>query len=151
MLKKLLLLLSLCFFCVLPAGICSAEATYPITESALTRLDQIFDQLAINNNQLLTELQMSNQDLETAQRQLEEYQTKLMQSQKELEELKAQLLTLKAESTQAKTSLQAVQTSLQKANESLNKYEKEVQSRETKLKIERDIGWVVAAIAIFHK
>ena len=133
-----------CLLLALFAGTCSAETTYQVTETELTRLDQIFDRLQTNNNQLLTDLQESKTDLTTVQLQLEEYQTELVTLQNQLQQLKT-------ESTQAKQSLLTAQASLVKANISLQVYEQEVKSETRKLKAERDIGYLAAIFFAIRK
>ena len=144
MIKKFISFLVCCLLLVSVPGICLAEATYTIAEPELARLEQIFNQLQINNSQLLDELQASKTDLTAACQKLEEYQ-------RELATLQVQLKQLKEESTTAKNDLEAAQNLLVKANQSLQKYEREVKAEGNKLKMERDIGYLLAVVLAFRK
>ena len=139
--KKLFTFVLLFCLSVLPAaGYCS-DAVYPITETELTRLDQIFNQLSSNNQQLLQQLAASKLDLETSRQQLLTYQ-------KELEALQTQLTQLRNELGTAKTQLEAAQNSLQRANESFEQYNKEVQLQIKSLKWQRN-ALAIATLAAF--
>mgnify|MGYP003593233634 CR=1 FL=1 len=126
------------FVCLLllPVGICSA-ADYRITESDLTRLEQIFNQLSSNNQALLSDLAASKQDLTTAHQRLATYQ-------QELQLLQNQLLALKEESTKARSELSQANVLLKMANESLDKYEAEVRSEIRSLTWQRN-GLILVA------
>lgn len=119
--RLLLLLFFACCVLVSFSGSASAQAEYRITETELTRLEQIFSQLSSNNQALLIDLETSRQDLTTAQQKLASYQ-------QELVTLQNQLLALKAESAKARSELEQANSSLAKASASLVKYELEVRS-----------------------
>lgn len=139
--KKLFCGLLVCLLCVSWVGSCAA-ASYTITEAELTRLETIFAQLKINNQQLLDELNTSNQDLTTQRAKLEEYQ-------KELAALQNQLIALRSESTLAKQDLLKAQDSLTKANQSLQEYEREVKGQISSLTWQRNLLSIVAiALAV---
>lgn len=135
--RTLFLSLLLCCVLVSFSGSASAQAEYRITETELTRLEQIFNQLESNNQALLTDLEISQQDLTTARQRLVSYQ-------QELELLQKQLLTLKAESAKARSELEQANNLLGKASASLVKYEAEVRSEIKSLKWQRN-GLIVLA------
>jgi septal ring factor EnvC (AmiA/AmiB activator) len=120
-------LLLLCLLLVPSIGM-AAE----ITDQELTRLEQIFQQLEINNNRLLADLTQSKTDLTQARLNLAEYQ-------KDLATLQAQLLTLKRESQEAKSNLLTAQSYLENANQSLKQYEREMKAERNRLKFERNL------------
>lgn len=117
--KSLSLLLCLALLVALPGYGLAAE--YTITEQELTELDQIFDQLQNNNNQLSTDLATSKVDLQKVQ---------------------SQLLLLKDESTKAKQELLIAQSLLNAANQSLEKSEREERAKQRTLKWQRDLWFV---------
>lgn len=119
--KALVSLLFLSVLLVLFSGSASAQVEYRITETELTRLEQIFSQLERNNQQILTDLELSQQDLTTARQKLASYQ-------QELVTLQNQLLALKAESAKARIELEQANNLLNRAGASLVKYEAEVRS-----------------------
>ena len=110
-LKKLHTLFLLCFFCLLvfQPGICSAEKTYQITETQLTQLEQIFNQLETNS----------------------------IQSQTELTTLKAQVSLLNNQLAGLKLSTVQAQNSLQEANKSLEMLEQEIKQERREAQIEK--------------
>ena len=138
--RSLLLLLFAC--CVLASfsGMASAQAEYRVTETELTRLEQIFSQLSSNNRLLLNDLETSRQDLTTARQKLQTYQ-------QELELLQAQLLMLKTESAQAQNELKQANTSLRRANESCKQLKSEVQL----LKMQRNISVLAAVLIVLRQ
>lgn len=140
--KWLLSLLLCCFVLVLPIG--SVSAAYQITEPELTRLEQIFSQLSVNNQELLTDLEQSKQDLTTARQKLVSYQ-------QELNQLQVQLTALQLELQLVRTDLQTANSSLKKANESLTKYEREVKNEIHALKMQRTILGATIAYLIIKK
>ena len=135
--KALVSLLFLSVLLVLFSGSASARAEYRITETELTRLEQIFSQLSSNNQALLIDLETSRQDLTTARQKLASYQ-------QELATLQKQLLALKAESAKARNELEQANNLLMKASESCRQLEKEEQS----LKMQRNISVLAAFLFI---
>lgn len=108
--KRLILFLSLfCCLLVFQHGICSAEKTYQITETQLTQLEQIFNQLETNS----------------------------IQSQAELTTLKEQVKTLNSQLAELKQSTVQAQNSLSEANKSLAKYEAEIKQERQQGKIDK--------------
>ena len=108
--KQLILFLSL-FFCLLvfqPTN-CSAEKTYQITETQLTQLEMIFNQLETNS----------------------------IQSQAELITLRQQLQISKSQLAELRQQTQIAQNSLQNANKSLAKYEAEIKAERQRAKIDK--------------
>lgn len=120
-------LLLLCLL-LLPSTGMAAE----ITDQELTRLEQIFQQLGINNNRLLADLTESKTDLTQARLKLAEYQA-------DLQTLQTQLTLLRKESQEAKANLLTAQSYLEKANISLKQYEKEMSRERNRLKFERNL------------
>jgi septal ring factor EnvC (AmiA/AmiB activator) len=142
LIKKLFLLLLACWFWAVP---CTLQAAYyQMTEAELTRLEQIFQQLKINNNQLLTDLTKSRQNLTETQEALEKYQ-------KDLTALEMDLLKLKTELIQARTDLETAKTSLEKANQSLEQDASEVKSKIRSLKFQRNAGYAAALLVLIKK
>ena len=117
------LLLLLFAYCVLVSfsGSVSAQHIYQVTESELTQLEQIFNQLSGNNQTLLTDFEESSQDLTTDRQKLVSYQ-------QELATLQKQLLMLKSESTKVRSELEQANSLLIRAGESWRKYEREARS-----------------------
>ena len=138
--KFLLSLVLVCLFSVLFSATAWAQSEYLITETELTRLEQIFSQLSVNNQALLTDLAASKQDLKAAQQKLATYQ-------QELQLLQSQLLALRDESVKAQRELKEANNSLKKANESLDKYEAEVRSEIRSLTWQRN-GLVLVALVL---
>ena len=142
--RTLFLLLVLCCVLVSFSGSVSAQSEYLITETELTRLEQIFSQLSVNNQELLTDLEQSKQDLTTARQKLVSYQ-------QELNQLQVQLTALQLELQLVRTDLQTANSSLKKANESLTKYEREVKNEIHALKMQRTILGATIAYLIIKK
>ncbi len=107
------LLLLLCL--LLPSSIGMAAE---ITDQELTRLEQIFQQLEINNN---------------------EQQQKLERASNLLTQSETQILLLNEKLRTAELSINQAQNSLQKANESLQAYEREMRKERSRLKFERNL------------
>ena len=108
--KQLILFLSLFFvLLVFQPTTCSAEKTYQITETQLTQLEQIFNQLETNS----------------------------IQSQTELTTLKAQVKLLNNQLTELKKSTVQAQNSLQNANRSLEMLDKEIKAERRQAKIDK--------------
>lgn len=91
-LTKSIFILLFCCLLFLPVGICSANS-YLVTEDEFNSLNQIFEQLEQNNNQLSTELTASKKDLQTALTELKELKTQLAMLQKESQLAKSELET----------------------------------------------------------
>lgn len=127
--KKLFCVLLSLWLLVVSSGI-SAAQTMEIQDNEVMRLEQIFNQLATNNEQQQNELEQSKQDLLESKR------------------LTADLLTATKE---AKISMVAAQASLEKANLSLNQYEKETKREITKLKMERNLSILLAVFAFVKR
>lgn len=124
------LFLAFCFL-VSFSGTCSAQ--YQITEAELTRLEQIFNQLEANNNQLLIDLEQSKQDLTLSRERLEQYQM-------DLALLQSQLLELRKESAKARTELEVAQSLFEKVNLSC----KQLEAEKSRLKWQRNLGYLLA-------
>lgn len=138
--KKLFCMLLVFLLSVSWGGSCFAA--YTMTEAELTRLEEIFAELKINNRALQAGLAASKLDLITAQ-------TKLAESEQQLETLQTQLTQLREESSKAKAESIEAQTLLTKANQSLDRYEREVKQKINKLTWQRNvlvIGILAAAV-----
>ena len=142
MVKKLLSLV-VCFVLLFSVygGTCSAqqEMTYQITQEELTRLDEIFNQLSINNQKLLNDLEMSKKDSEEVRLQLVQYQRDLIVVQNDL-------LKWKEDCRIAKTELQIANDSLEKVSQSLKRFEKD----HKRIKLQRDL-LAVGLVAVLVK
>lgn len=132
--EKYILALALLVFCALPS-ICSAEATYRVTETQLSELENQLNALQQNSVKLLELLNESEADLTVAQNQLKE-------SANEIEKLQMQLTALKAESELAKQSLETANQELQQALESVQVLE----SRRKRTERQRDFWEVLAGV-----
>lgn len=137
--KTRLISLLLCWLLLLPTT-CGA-ASYQATTQDLTRLDQIFNELRTNNAILMQDSTKSALDLIEASKQLK-------QSQRELQELKELLMRLQAESIAAKAELKQASDSLARANSELNQFASEQKTAQARLKTERTLWQVVAAVAV---
>ena len=142
MVKKLLLV-SFCFVLLFSVygGTCLAQegTTYQITSEELTRLDEIFNQLSINNQKLLNDLEMSKKDSEEVRLQLVQYQRDLIVVQNDL-------LKWKEDCRIAKTELQIANDSLEKVSQSLKRFEKD----HKRIKLQRDL-LAVGLVAVLVK
>lgn len=143
MVKKLLLV-SFCFVLLFSVygGTCLAQegtTTYQITSEELTRLDEIFNQLSINNQKLLNDLELSKKDSEEVRLQLVQYQRDLIVVQNDL-------LKWKEDCRIAKTELQIANDSLEKVSQSLKQLEKD----HKRIKLQRDL-LAVGLVAVLVK
>lgn len=129
-----------CLLLGLVPGICSAEVTYQITETELTRLEQNSAMLRTKVQKLEKDLIISQQDLTMTQEQLETYRQDLVKYQKESDNLRIQLLQQKNVSDETKKNLAALNQSLMKTTEYINQYEQESKAEIRKLTVERDIA-----------
>ena len=116
-------------------ALCSAEQLYQITETELERLDRNFSELRNINDRQRTESA-------TLRKQLEVSQTQLTEAGKQSQMLKAQLGALKL-------TLEGQEQSLQNANRLLQQYEAEERIRLRKVKWQRNIAYVIAAVSVF--
>ena len=135
--KIRLISLLLCWLLLLPTA-CSAATT---TAQDLTRLDQIFSELRTNNAILMQDSTKSAMDLIEVSKQLK-------QTRQELQELKELLMRLQAESIAAKAESKQAQDLLTKANSELTQYAAEQKKAQARLKNERTLWQVVAAVAV---
>ena len=119
MIKNICILSLLLSLLWLPCTGLAAE----ITNQELTRLEQIFEQLEVNNNEQSQRLERASSLLQTSETQINLLNEKLKQ---------------------AEQSINQAQNSLAKANQSLNRYEKEV----NKIKWQRNIClWAAVVLA----
>ena len=131
MLKRFLLLLVLLS---VPQLSFASEATYQITESELTRLENNLTELSeINDKQSATLIQQ--------QIQLQESEEKLSRAEQESEKLQNQIYSLRKEMIEQENSLET-------ARASLEQFEKEEQAKLNKAKRERTVAWIVAGILL---
>ena len=115
----------------------SSASAYTITETELTQLESIFDELKTVNETLLLESNQSAKELIEARKQLKLLQDELMR-------LKEQLAILKAESNQAQSDLVKINSELQMASESYKKSVNETNRKIKSLEWQRGILAVVA-------
>lgn len=132
--KRLFSLLLVVCLWLMPA-ICSAEQMYQITSTELDRLDRNLTELRNINDRQRTESA-------TLRKQLETSQTQLTEAGKQSQMLKAQLGALKL-------TLEGQEQSLQNANRLLQQYEQEERIRLRKIKRQRNIAYVIAAVSLF--
>lgn len=112
----------------------ASEATYQITESELTRLENNLTELSeINDKQSATLIQQ--------QIQLQESEEKLSRAEQESEKLQNQIYSLRKEMIEQENSLET-------ARASLEQFEKEEQAKLNKAKRERTVAWIVAGILL---
>ena len=112
----------------------ASEATYQITESELTRLENNLTELSeINDKQSATLIQQ--------QIQLQESEEKLSRAEQESEKLQNQIYSLRKEMIEQ-------ESSLENARASLEQFEKEEQAKLNKAKRERTVAWIVAGILL---
>ena len=116
-------------------ALCSAEQLYQITETELEQLDRNLTELRNINDRQRTESAILRKQLETSQ-------TQLTEAGKQSQTLKAQLGALKL-------TLEGQEQSLQNANRLLQEYEREERSRQRKIKRQRNIAYVIAAVSIY--
>lgn len=116
-------------------ALCSAEQRYQITETELERLDRNFSELRNINDRQRTESA-------TLRKQLETSQTQLTEAGKQSQMLKAQLGALRL-------TLEGQEQSLRNANRLLQQYEAEERLRLRKVKRQRNIAYVIAAVSLF--
>ena len=130
------LALLLLFYC----GLCSA-ATYQVTEQEIKQLE--------SNSQRLSEINAILQLGSTeSQKTLLKVSAELKQSQAELQMLKAELQKLQDNLQTAKSLSQSQQDLLTQTNESFRQYANEQKKAQARLKTERTLWQVVAAVAV---
>ena len=132
--KRLCSVLLSAWLCCTPA-LCSAEEAYLIYSGELTRLERNLTELRNINDRQRTESA-------TLRKQLEASQTQLTEAGKQSQMLKAQLGALRL-------TLEGQEQSLQNANRLLQQYEEEERSRLRKIKWQRNIAYVIAAVSIY--
>ena len=126
MLKRFLLLLVLLS---VPQLSFASEATYQITESELTRLENNLTELSeINDKQSATLIQQ--------QIQLQESEEKLSRAEQESEKLQNQIYSLRKEMIEQ-------ESSLENARASLEQFEKEEQAKLNRAKQEKTAAWII--------
>lgn len=132
--KRLCSVLLSVWLCCTPA-LCSAEEAYLIYSGELTRLERNLTELRdINDRQSRESVTLKNQ--------LKESLAQLTEARKQSQTLKEQLAGLKlAVSEQG--------SSLQNANRLLKQYEEEEKFRQRKIKRQRNIAYVIAAVSIY--
>lgn len=118
----------------LPGASYASEKTYRVTETELGQLESN-----------LTELQKVNaeqkKNSETLKTELTESQTKLKKAETESVRLSEQLTGLRKTATEQ-------EALLEKANQSLAEYAKEEKKGKERLRLQRDLGWGVAILAV---
>lgn len=118
----------------LPVASYASEKTYQVTETELGKLEDNLNQL-----QKVNEEQKKNS--ETLKTELTASQSKLKKAETESVRLSEQLTGLK------KTAIEQ-EALLEKANQSLAEYAKEEKKEKERLRLQRDLGWGVAAVAV---
>ena len=133
-LKNICFASCLALLLALPGASYASEKTYRVTETELVQLE---------NN--LTELQKVNaeqkKNSETLKTELTESQTKLKKAETESVRLSEQLTGLRKTATEQ-------EALLEKANQSLAEYAKEEKKEKERLRLQRDLEWGVAILAV---
>ena len=112
----------------------ASEATYQITESELTRLENNLTELSeINDKQSATLIQQ--------QIQLQESEEKLSRAEQESEKLQNQIYNLRKEMIEQENSLET-------ARASLEQFEKEEQAKLNRAKQEKTAAWIIAGLLL---
>ena len=132
--KRLCSVLLSVWLCCTPA-LCSAEEAYLIYSGELTRLERNLTELRdINDRQ--------SRESVTLKKQLKESLAQLTEARKQSQTLKEQLAGLKL-------TVSEQGSSLQNANRLLKQYEEEEKFRQRKIKRQRNIAYVIAAVSIY--
>lgn len=132
--KRLCSVLLSVWLCCTPA-LCSAEEAYLIYSGELTRLERNLTELRdINDRQSRESVTLKNQ--------LKESLAQLTEARKQSQTLKEQLAGLKL-------TVSEQGSSLQNANRLLKQYEEEEKFRQRKIKRQRNIAYVIAAVSIY--
>lgn len=133
-LKSICFASCLALLLALPVATYASEKTYQMTETELGQLESN-----------LTELQKVNADQkknsETLKTELTESQTKLKKAETESVRLSEQLTGLRKTATEQ-------EALLEKANQSLAEYAKEEKKEKERLRLQRDLEWGVAILAV---
>lgn len=158
MLKKSLLLLSLCLLLVLPVGTCSAEEMYQATPGEVLELNQIFSELLTTSTtqgtmwtQLNSQLKKSNDLANNLQTQVQNLNEQSQNLKKQVTDYQNATQNLNSSLDKASKEIAESKNSLNEVNKSFETYKKEEQLKQNKLKAERDIGWAIAAYFIIKK
>lgn len=132
--KKLCSVLLSAWLCCTPV-LCSAEEAYLIYSGELTRLERNLTELRdINDRQSRESVTLRNQ---------------LKESLAQLTEAKKQSLALQGQLAGLKVTISEQGSSLQNANRLLKQYEEEEKYRQRKIKRQRNIAYVIAAVSLF--
>ena len=132
--KRLCSVLLSAWLCCTPA-LCSAEEAYLIYSGELARFERNLTELRdINDRQ--------SRESVTLKDQLKESLTLLSEARKQSQALQGQLAGLKV-------TISEQGSSLQNANRLLKQYEEEEKFRRRKIKRQRNIAYVIAAVSLF--
>ena len=112
----------------------ASEATYQITESELTQLENNLTELS-NLNDRQSEM-LSQQQI-----QLQESEEKLSRAGQESEKLQNQIYSLRKEMIEQENSLET-------ARASLEQFEKEEQAKLNRAKQEKTAAWIIAGLLL---
>ena len=112
----------------------ASEATYQITESELTQLE--------NNLMELSDLNDKQSEMLSQQQiQLQESEEKLSLAEQESEKLQNQIYSLRKEMIEQENSLET-------ARASLEQFEKEEQAKLNRAKQEKTVAWIIAGLLL---
>ena len=112
----------------------ASEATYQITESELTQLENNLMELSDLNDR-------QSEMLSQQQRQLQESEEKLSLAEQESEKLQNQIYSLRKEMIEQENSLET-------ARASLEQFEKEEQAKLNRAKQEKTAAWIIAGLLL---
>ena len=112
----------------------ASEATYQITESELTQLE--------NNLMELSDLNDKQSEMLSQQQiQLQESEEKLSRAEQESEQLQNQIYSLRKEMIEQENSLETARVSLEQ-------FEKEEQAKLNRAKQEKTVAWIIAGLLL---
>ena len=112
----------------------ASEATYQITESELTQLENNLTELSDLNDR-------QSEMLSQQQIQLQESEEKLSRAGQESEKLQNQIYSLRKEMIEQENSLET-------ARASLEQFEKEEQAKLNRAKREKTAAWIIAGLLL---
>ena len=112
----------------------ASEATYQITESELTQLENNLTELSDLNDR-------QSEMLSQQQKQLQESEEKLSLAEQESEKLQNQIYSLRKEMIEQENSLET-------ARASLKQFEKEEQAKLNRAKQEKTAAWIIAGLLL---
>lgn len=133
-LKNICFATSLALLLAFPAATFASEKTYQVTETELTQLERN-----------LTELKTVN---DKQKQDSEKLKTALTESQARLETAKEESVRQSEALAELRKRTSEQETLLKKANQSLAAYAKEEKKEKKRIRLQRDLAWCLAAVAV---